>query len=328
MDVVDVDGDGQLDFVAAFLNTSGVMQYRSFLNRTPRTVPSEPIMVSATSGDGQARVAFSKPLGSGVAPITKYTVTCSAGAASASIVASGSASPITVTGLTNSKRYLCTVKATNSAGTSLPSATTKVAPTAVLQKAVTVVEYYNISLDAYFITGHADDQNALDSLPASFKRTGMTFQATTLDTAPASLINICRFYISLSTPYTSTHFYGRQGADCEGVREQNLRGFNWEGFDFSIQSAADSCASPIFRSFRPGANGKTPNHRYSAGLADYTALSASGAFAGEGAVFCATALTPVSRSAVKNLFGSVDRPRLTVADSTRAPRSFSTSVMN
>ena len=328
MEVVDVDGDGQLDFVAAHINSSGVMQYRSFLNRTPRTVPSEPLMVSATSGDGQASVAFSRPLGSGVAPITKYTVTCSAGGGSTSTVASGSASPITVTGLANSKRYSCTVTATNSAGTSLPSATTRVAPIAMLQKAVTVVEYYNTSLDGYFITGHADDQNVLDSLPASFKRTGMTFQATTLATAPASLIKICRFYISLATPYTSTHFYGRQGSDCEGVREQNLPGFNWEGFDFAIQPAVDSCASPIYRSFRPAAHGKTPNHRYSAGLADYAALSAVGVFSGEGVVFCATALTPVTRSAIKNLFGSASSPRLTVADSTRASRLFSTSVIN
>ena len=302
MDVVDVDGDGQLDFVAAYLNSSGVMQYRSFLNRTPRTVPSEPIMVSATSGDGQAHVAFSKPLGSGVAPITKYTVTCNARAVATSIVASGSASPITVTGLTNGKRYSCTVTATNSAGTSLPSATTTVAPAAVVQKSVTVVEYYNISLDAYFITGHADDQATLDGLPASFKRTGMSFQATTLDSAPVARIKICRFYVSLANPYVSSHFYGRQGADCEGIREQNLPGFNWEGYDFAVQSATESCAAPIYRSFRPAANGKTSNHRYSAGLADYTALSVAGAFAGEGAVFCAAALTPVARSAMKNLF--------------------------
>ena len=59
---------------------------------------------------------------------------------------------------------------------------------------VTVVEYRNRALDAYFITGRSNEQTALDGV-ADFQRTGMTFQATAVASAPTSLTKICRFYI-------------------------------------------------------------------------------------------------------------------------------------
>ena len=62
-------------------------------------------------------------------------------------------------------------------------------------QSVTVVEYYNKTLDAYFITGRASDQAALDTLSA-FQRTGMTFAATAAASATAAQTKICRFYIS------------------------------------------------------------------------------------------------------------------------------------
>jgi hypothetical protein len=163
-------------------------------------------------------------------------------------------------------------------------------------QAVTVVEYYNKSLDAYFITGRSADKAALDGI-ADYQRTGMSFEATTAATAPAALTKICRFYIHTATPYTSSHFYGRQGIDCESIRGQNLAGFDWEDYDFAVQQpVATVCPSgttTVYRSFRVAANGKTSNHRYSASLADYTAASGKG-YAGEGAAFCAGAATAVA----------------------------------
>ena len=86
---------------------------------------------------------------------------------------------------------------------------------------VTVVEYRNRALDAYFITGRLAEQQLLDTV-ADFSRTGMTFQATAVASAPASLTKICRFYIGIASPYVSSHFYGRQGIDCESIRAQNV----------------------------------------------------------------------------------------------------------
>ena len=69
--------------------------------------------------------------------------------------------------------------------------------------AVTVVEYHNAALDAYFITGRTTEQALLDAAP-SFRRTGMTFQATSGTDSSGTYTRICRFYVSLTAPYTSS----------------------------------------------------------------------------------------------------------------------------
>ena len=77
------------------------------------TVPSAPTSPIATPGNGQVSVAFTAPGNTGGASITGYTVTSSPGG----ITATGSGSPIVVTGLTNGTAYTFTVTATNSVGT-------------------------------------------------------------------------------------------------------------------------------------------------------------------------------------------------------------------
>ena len=67
---------------------------------------------NATAGNAQATISFSAPASTGGSAITFYTVTSSAGQ-----TASGSSSPITVTGLINGTGYTFTVTATNAAGT-------------------------------------------------------------------------------------------------------------------------------------------------------------------------------------------------------------------
>ncbi|KAI7278332.1 hypothetical protein KC345_g6063 [Hortaea werneckii] len=85
---------------------------------TPITVPEAPTAVSATAGNGQATIFFTAPADNGGSVITGYEVVDSEG----HTVATGVASPITVTGLTNGTSYSFRVKAINNAGSSAGSA--------------------------------------------------------------------------------------------------------------------------------------------------------------------------------------------------------------
>ncbi|MBB1270818.1 S-layer family protein, partial [Shewanella sp. SR44-3] len=80
-------------------------------------VASAPTAATATAGDGQASVSFTAPANNGGAAITAYTVTSNPGG----FTATGAASPLTVTGLTNGVAYTFNVTATNVIGTSAAS---------------------------------------------------------------------------------------------------------------------------------------------------------------------------------------------------------------
>jgi len=89
-------------------------------------LPGAPSITAIVSGNAQASVSFAAPATTGASPITGYTVTCNPGA----ITATGAASPIVVTGLTNGILYTCSMTATNSAGTGPASANVNVTPSA------------------------------------------------------------------------------------------------------------------------------------------------------------------------------------------------------
>lgn len=167
---------------------------------------------------------------------------------------------------------------------------------------LTVVEYYNAALDAYFITGRPQEQGYLDGLGGDFVRTGMTFGARSSPSGAVGEIRVCRFFVSQSSPFVSTHFYGRDDTDCAALRSSRPTGFADEGVEFyTVQPAsAGSCAAPnsipVYRSFRPGVGGRTPNHRYSVTRERFDALTAAG-WAPEGVVFCAPVGMPSTEPA-------------------------------
>ena len=76
----------------------------------PLAVPGAPIIGAATAGNAQASVTFTPPLSNGGSAITGYAATCG------NQTATGSASPITVVGLTNGVAVTCAVKASNAVG--------------------------------------------------------------------------------------------------------------------------------------------------------------------------------------------------------------------
>ncbi len=80
------------------------------------TKPGAPTSVSGAPGNASINVSFTPPTSQGSSSISSYTATCTSNDGGATGSASGAASPVLVTGLTNNDDYTCTVHATNSFG--------------------------------------------------------------------------------------------------------------------------------------------------------------------------------------------------------------------
>lgn len=108
----------------------------------PLKVPDAPTIGAATAtGPSAVSVTFTAPANIGGGAITGYTVTSSPG----NITASGSSSPISVTGLTLGTAYTFTVTATNAYGTGPSSASSNSATPAIIpgQQAYTTAGTYS-----------------------------------------------------------------------------------------------------------------------------------------------------------------------------------------
>ena len=170
-------------------------------------------------------------------------------------------------------------------------ATTCVAVTtgSVWASPVTVVEYRNKIVDAYFMTGRANEITLLDALPDAFERTGVAFPAESANNAAAGKQAVCRFFYDDGV--TKTHFYG-VGNDCTTVRNASLTNlaFHDEGYDFAVPVAvggACQAAAPVAikRLFRSASSARMPNHRYALDPAVVSATVLRG-YADEGVTFC------------------------------------------
>jgi hypothetical protein len=109
---------GTDSFVYQVVDDSGDAAAATVTVTVSATAPGAPAAPVASAGAGEASVAFGSPSDTGGAPVSGYVVTAWPGGQSAT----GTGSPITVTGLTPGNTYTFTVAATNPAGTGPASA--------------------------------------------------------------------------------------------------------------------------------------------------------------------------------------------------------------
>lgn len=111
-------------------STGGPAQFSYTLGATA----AAPTLTAATAGNAQVVAAFTA--GSSDPAASSFTATATP-ASGPAITASGSTSPITITGLTNGTEYAVTVTATNTVGTSAASNAISATPTLPASPAVT-----------------------------------------------------------------------------------------------------------------------------------------------------------------------------------------------
>jgi hypothetical protein len=124
--------------MAATLSACGGSDSSPGASTSSATVPGAPSGLVASAGDASISLSFTAPASNGGAAITGYTASCSAAAVTRS--ATGTASPITVGGLTNGVAYTCTVLASNALGSGAASAAVQATPGAAPRAAFTMAQ--------------------------------------------------------------------------------------------------------------------------------------------------------------------------------------------
>lgn len=111
----------------------------------PLLVPNAPTIGTATGGNAQASVTFTAPTNVGGSAITGYIATARNSSSGALFTATGTASPIVITGLPNENTYTLTVAAINSFGTGPVSAASNSVSLEVPSNIVFITEVTSIS---------------------------------------------------------------------------------------------------------------------------------------------------------------------------------------
>jgi len=148
-----------------------------------------------------------------------------------------------------------------------------------------IVEYYNPTLDHYFVTAEAAEMAMLDAgvVVPGWRRTALAFKGRPAG-SPFGLA-ACRFF---GTPGIgpNSHFYTVDAAECAKVKADPF--WTYESIAFNAQSAeAGNCFTdriPVLRLYNNGMGGQA-NHRYTTSRSETASMQANGWIV-EGPVFC------------------------------------------
>ena len=169
------------------------------------------------------------------------------------------------------------------------AATMALAPyAAAVEPTAQVVEFYNASLNHYFVTAFPEEAAMLDAgtVVKGWARTGVTFNAWRETGEDPSAAAVCRFFGTPSVGPNS-HFYTADATECALVKDNP----NWtyEAIAFYIQvPQGGNCAAgteAVYRSFYPGGSVSQSNHRFLPDLTMHQKMA--GASTLEGIVMCA-----------------------------------------
>jgi hypothetical protein len=167
--------------------------------------------------------------------------------------------------------------------------------------AVSVVEYFNGTLDHYFITASQPDIAALDSgRIAGWQRTGQIFRVYPSQASGGSGANaVCRFYIP--PEHGNSHFFSASPVECAAIAQKSASDPNYSGYVFETPDAFyvalpapdGTCAAgtvPVYRLWNQRADS---NHRYTTSAAIKAQMLAAGylpeGYGPDAVIMCAAA---------------------------------------
>jgi uncharacterized protein (DUF1800 family) len=167
---------------------------------------------------------------------------------------------------------------------------------AAIEPTANVVEYYNASLNHFFITASPDEAAMLDQgvVVRGWKRTGVTWSAWANAGDSVTAAPVCRFF---GTPGEgpNSHFYTADVNECAAA-QQNPE-WNFEAIAFYIDvpqlGACKAGTTPVYRSFYPGADVTQSNYRYLPDMTMFEHMAGSSIL--EGLVMC----SPLSSAQVQ-----------------------------
>jgi hypothetical protein len=145
---------------------------------------------------------------------------------------------------------------------------------------VELVEFYNKSLDHYFVTAHKNEIDDLDTgVHVGWARTGYRFPVVKIGATEAGTSPTCRFYGRPEAKIDS-HFYSSKISECNDVKLKFPNEWQYESEEvfraFAVNPDTGKCpadTSPIYRLWnqRPDVN-----HRYTDQLSVYNEMLAKG----------------------------------------------------
>jgi hypothetical protein len=142
------------------------------------------------------------------------------------------------------------------------------------------IEYYDASLDHYFVTSFPDEIAKLDAGDfVGWQRTGQHFTVIDAATPQAGASPVCRFY-GLPSAGLDSHFYSASAAECQSVL-QRFSGV-WEeettnAFGIFLPDlATGACPAGTIAVYRAWNARADSNHRFTTDLATLQAMLARG----------------------------------------------------